>query len=84
MRYICTPILVALILAGASSADTINVPADYDTIQEAIGASQNGDVVLVQPGIYTGTGEQVVRLMGKSITLAAAGSPEATVIDGEN
>ena len=83
MRYICTPILAALILAGASSADTINVPADYDTIQEAIGASQNGDVVLVQPGIYTGTGEQVVRLMGKSITLAAAGSPEATVIDGE-
>ena len=83
MRYICTPIIAALILAGASSADTINVPADYDTIQGAIDASQNGDVVLVQPGIYTGTGSQVVHLMGKSITLRAAGSPEATVIDGE-
>jgi hypothetical protein len=83
MRYICTPIITALVFAGPSPANTINVPGDHALIQDAINAAENGDNILVQPGIYTGTGEQVVHLMGKSITLSAAGSPEATVIDGE-
>jgi hypothetical protein len=84
MRCICTSIVATLVLAGTTLADTINVPGDYATIQGAINAAQDGDVIHVQPGIYTGNGEEVVRLMGKSITLTAAGSPESTVIDGED
>jgi len=34
------------------SQDTLHVPADYTTIQSAIDATNNGDVVLVQPGSY--------------------------------
>ncbi|MDP6159228.1 MAG: hypothetical protein QF534_10405, partial [Phycisphaerales bacterium] len=73
MRCICTSIVATLVLAGTTLADTINVPGDYATIQGAINAAQDGDVIHVQPGIYTGNGEEVVRLMGKSITLTAAG-----------
>lgn len=31
---------------------TIAVPADYDTVQEAVDAAQTGDTVLVSPGTY--------------------------------
>jgi parallel beta-helix repeat protein len=62
------------------------VPQDYPTIQTAIDAAQNGDVVLVAPGVY---GESLV-LSGKTITLASefytTGDPQAidsTIIDGQ-
>jgi hypothetical protein len=48
--------LFAGLILGLSilvSANTINVPEDFATIQAAINASSNGDTVLVQPGIYT-------------------------------
>ena len=35
-----------------ASATIINVPYDYETIQEGIDASSDGDTVLVQPGTY--------------------------------
>jgi parallel beta-helix repeat protein len=83
MRYICTSIVATLVLAGTSFAATINVPADYPTIQGAIDASENGDVILVAPGTYTGTGDQVVDMLGKAITLRASGTPEETILDGQ-
>ena len=39
MRYICTSIVATLVLAGATFADIINVPADYATIQAAVDAA---------------------------------------------
>ena len=33
-------------------ATTINIPADYATIQEGIDASQDGDIVLIAQGTY--------------------------------
>jgi len=33
-------------------ATTINIPADYATIQEGIDASQDGDIVLIAEGTY--------------------------------
>jgi predicted outer membrane repeat protein len=46
----------------------INIPADYPTIQAGINASEDGDVVLVQPGIYL---EDEVNFNGKNITLGS-------------
>jgi len=86
MKLVTAAAGLLLVLAGTTNAfaATIDVPGDYGTIQNAINAAEDGDIIHVQPGIYTGNGEEVVRLMGKSITLIATGSPESTVIDGEN
>lgn len=72
-------ILLSLLL------DTIRVPADYPTIQKAVEAAKDGDVVLVAPGTYR---ENIV-LRKKTVTLASrfhesrdAKDVEATVIDG--
>ena len=52
---------------AAYAAETIRVPVDYPTIQAAIDAAQDGDVVLVSPGTY----RERLEIRGKGITLAS-------------
>ena len=47
--------------------DTIHVPADYQTIQEAINAASNGNIVIVDDGTYT----ENINFRGKAITVAS-------------
>jgi parallel beta helix pectate lyase-like protein/K319-like protein len=54
------------VVVNAAPLHTIRVPQDYSTIQAAINASQNGDLVLVSPGTYTENLSLV-----KTITLAS-------------
>ncbi|MCH2149747.1 MAG: right-handed parallel beta-helix repeat-containing protein, partial [Phycisphaerales bacterium] len=78
-------IAVSLAITGATFADTINVPGDHPTIQEAVDASNNGDEIIVAPGRYTSIQDgHVVDMMGKAITLRSSDGPEVTIIDGEN
>src|SRR3990172_6967509 len=75
--------LLAPTTPTASAAATIHVPADHPTIQAAIDAAQDGDVIEIAPGTYR---ENVV--LGKSVTLMAAvydeGDPRnnTTALDG--
>lgn len=43
------------LLGGALRADTLRVPADHDTIGEAVAAAESGDVILISGGTYTET-----------------------------
>ena len=76
---------LALLFEAAAARAFLEVPATYATIQQAVDAARDGDVVRVAPGVYTGR----VVIADKAIVLAShyltSGDPaliERTVIDG--
>ncbi len=84
---ISTIILTSLLLVNFTEAKIINIPEEFDYIQEGIDNSSEGDTVLVASGTYY---EQLV-LSGKSITLASnylisknLAEINQTIIDGNN
>ena len=52
MNRILSIVTLVISMVVSVSATTINIPADYPTIQEGFDASIDGDTVLVAPGIY--------------------------------
>jgi Abnormal spindle-like microcephaly-assoc'd, ASPM-SPD-2-Hydin len=74
---------VVLIVCSAALplfSGTIRVPADQPTIQGAITAAQNGDIVLVSPGTYV----ENIDFLGKAITVESEKGATATIINGGN
>jgi len=66
-------------------AGTRLVPSSYATIQEAINASRNGDVIIVEPGTYP----ENINFLGKNILVTSTDpdNPDivaTTIIDGHN
>jgi hypothetical protein len=78
-------ILILLIslatLTSVAMARVIRVPDDQPTIQAGIGAAEEGDQVLVAPGIYTGDGNRDIDFQGKAIEVASDSGPGMTIID---
>ncbi len=75
-------------ISGAA-ADTILVrpdgTGDYPTIKAAINASAPGDTVLLDDGIFLGSGNRKINFSGKAVMLrSAGGDPAACVIDCES
>ena len=72
----------ALILATiALPGSTIDVPGDFPTIQEAIEAASDGDIVEIAPGTFH---EHDISLLQKAITVRGATGEDglpATTID---
>ena len=66
MNRILSMITLVVLMVVPVSATTINIPADYPTIQEGFDASVDGDTVLVAQGIYY---ENLI--LEKSIVLAS-------------
>ena len=82
MRAICA-IVASLLLAGTTFGDTINVPADYPTIQVAIDAANNGDEINIAAGTYN---EANLNPGGKAITIQGTLNGDgslATTIDAQ-
>lgn len=52
-------IIILLTITSLSQAAILNVPTDYSTIQNAIIAANDGDIILVSPGTYY-PGEDIV------------------------
>ena len=73
-------VILPIVLAVSASAVTIQVPADQPTIQQAINAANNGDLILVSPGTYF----EHIDYQGKAITIKSVVGPSQTTIDGSN
>ncbi len=63
--------------------------ADFDNIQAAIDAASDGDEIVVMPGTYIGTDNNVVEMPSVSVTLRSSDPSDwevvvSTIIDGEN
>ena len=73
-------ILLCLALAGSSYAATIIVKTDgsgdYSTIQAAIDDSNDGDVIIVQPGLY----DENINFLGKNITVTSTNPVNPNVV----
>ena len=57
--------ILLLVLWGTVYAGTINVPGDYNKIQDAIDAANTGDEIIVEPGVYEGS----IYISGKNVYL---------------
>jgi len=79
-RAVASIIAVVLLLMAswAASADTLHVPEDYPTIQQAIDAAVDGDEILVGPGTYAEPLQISTR-----VTITGREGAAATVLDAE-
>ncbi len=84
LKLICVSVFA---FSATANALVRNVPAEYQTIQSAILASNNGDTVLVQPGTYF----ENVNFRNKKIVLTSRfyqnndySFIETTIINGSN
>ncbi|MFH1146669.1 MAG: Calx-beta domain-containing protein [Pseudomonadota bacterium] len=87
LKFLLVLLVTVLMGAGAGGssvlAANLDVPGDFSTIQAAVDASVDGDVVIVAPGTYT----ENIDFLGKAIAVRSAqpNNPaiaDATVIDG--
>lgn len=71
--------LAALLCATAAPAATIEVPGDQPTLQAAVNAAVDGDVIVLAPGAYP----QSAQVVGKEIDiLGATGDPDDILLAG--
>ena len=74
-------LLAIVLIPFTLSAITIHIPGDYSTIQEGIDEAEDGYIVLVADGTYTGDGNQDIDFTGKAIVVISENGPEVTIID---
>ncbi len=73
--------LLITILAGTAAAATLNVPAQYPAIMDAVNAANTGDTVLIADGIYTGASNRGIDFGGRDIVLMSENGPHNCIID---
>jgi hypothetical protein len=60
---------------------TLHVPGEYPTIQAAVDAARDGDVVVVADGTYSGQCNRDINVWDKAVTIRSATGPESCTID---
>ncbi len=77
-------VLICLLATIPCSARIITVDndgtADFNNIQAAINDSNDGDIIEVQPGTYTGNGNRDIDFLGKEITVRSTDPNDPIVV----
>ena len=77
-------LLLAPVAHGATLIVQPDGSGDYSTIQAAVDAASDGDVIELGDGTFSGAGNWNVTFAGKAITIRSqAGNPENCIIDVE-
>lgn len=74
-------LLAAVICSSVSYAAVIKIPDDHSTIQGGIDAAADGDTVSIDPGTYSGSGNENILVTGKSLYIIGDAGAETTIID---
>src|SRR5215471_16672718 len=69
-------VLIVTFLSASGLAAVLHVPGDFPAIQNAINNSQNGDVILVSPGVYN----ENINFRGKAITVTSTNAADPNVV----
>jgi hypothetical protein len=86
MRWLCVPVLLFAVGVFDADATTYLVKpdgtGDFPTIQAAIYAASDGDVIELADGVFSGFENQDVNFMGKLLTVRSqGGNPETCIVD---
>jgi predicted outer membrane repeat protein len=73
-----------MVTLNVSRPQSLLVPSEFETIQDAIDAAVDGDVVLVANGVYKGNGNKELEPCGKVITVRSGNGPNDCIIDCEH
>src|SRR5436190_22258264 len=65
------------LLSPLTHGAVLHVPGDYPAIQKATDNSKNGDVILVNPGIYN----ENINFKGKAITLTSTNAADPDTVE---
>lgn len=76
----CTEIAEFRVGARPTCANITTPAGVFSTIQQAVDAAQDGDVVTIQPGLYTGPGNWDTDMRGKAITLTSSDPNDEWVV----
>ena len=73
-----------MVAAGPAHAATHQVPSQYSTLQKALDAASDGDIVLVAPGVYKGEENRNLDVGSTQLVLRSEAGPSSTVINCEH
>jgi len=85
-------VLAALVLISAAGCDEerqiastefdrLRVPTDYANIVRAMEEADPGDMIVLEPGIHTGTGFKDITVVDKPLTIIAEEDAHTTILD---
>ncbi len=81
-RPVLLGVFIILTSISFAAADTFEVPSDFPTIQQAINAASDYDIIVVDDDVYTGVNNVNLDFEKKKITLRSRNGAEGCVING--